>query len=41
MDIIEQALTTMLETQEGRVDLKALPAAFFDYFEVTEAEMAA
>ena len=41
MDIIEQALNTMLETQEGRVDLKTMPAAFFDYFEVTEAEMAA
>lgn len=41
VDVIEQALTDMLENQQGRVDLKALPAAFFDYFEVTEAEMAA
>jgi hypothetical protein len=43
MDILEQALTDMLETRtgEGRIELKSLPAAFFDYFEVTEAEKAA
>lgn len=44
MDILEQALTQMLEGAEnphGRIELKSLPAAFFDYFEVTEAEMAA
>ncbi len=41
MDYIEQALHTMLENPQGRVDLKALPSAFFDYFEVTEDELAA
>ena len=41
MDFIEQALSDMLENPQGRVDLKALPAAFFDYFEVTEDEKAA
>lgn len=41
MDIIEQAIADMLENPQGRVDLKSLPAAFFDYFEVTEAEKAA
>lgn len=40
MDIIEQALVEMLENPQ-RVDLKSLPMAFFDYFEVTEAEKAA
>ena len=43
MDIIEQALTDMLtgHDHQGRIELKTLPAAFFDYFEVTEAEKAA
>lgn len=41
MDVIEQALADLLENPQGCVDLKKLPAAFFDYFEVTEAEMAA
>lgn len=41
MDYIEQALHNMLDDPQGRVDLKALPAAFFDYFEVTEDELAA
>ncbi len=41
MDYIEQALHNMLDNPQGRVDLKALPAAFFDYFEVTEEELAA
>lgn len=45
MDVIEysleQALADMLVNPEGRVDLKTLPPAFFDYFEVSEAEKAA
>ena len=44
MDILEQALSDMLESgdnAQNRIELKSLPAAFFDYFEVTEAEMAA
>lgn len=44
MDILEQALTDMLvshDIPQNRIELKSLPAAFFDYFEVTEAEKAA
>lgn len=41
MDYIEQALHEMLENPQGRVDLKTLPSAFFDYFEVMDEEKAA
>ena len=43
MDFIDLALHELMESRkdEGRIELKGLPTAFFDYFEVTEAEKAA
>lgn len=41
VDIIEKAITEMLENQQDKVDLKSMPSAFFEFFEVTEAEIAA
>ena len=41
VDLIEKAITEMLANSQDKVDLKTMPAAFFDYFEVTESELAA
>ncbi len=42
MDFIDLALHDLMDGKnESRIELKGLPAAFFDYFEVTEAEKAA
>ncbi len=43
MDFIDVALHDLLDGRkdESRIELKGLPSAFFDYFEITEAEKAA
>lgn len=42
MDFIDLALHDLMDGKtDGRIELKGLPTAFFDYFEVTEAEKAA